>query len=74
MLRESLILLVSAVSALFHTLGGRACRFHPSCSAYAIEALRTRPLLPASGLILGRLSSCHPFHPGGFDPLPKGSA
>ena len=46
------------------------CRFYPSCSAYALEALRTRG--PVAGMLLAgwRVMRCHPFHPGGYDPVP----
>ncbi len=47
-----------------------SCRFHPSCSVYAIQALDRYPLRRAIPLILKRVARCHPFHPGGFDPLP----
>ena len=50
-------------------LGGQ-CRFHPSCSNYALDALAHHGPLGGSWLALKRLLKCHPFHPGGFDPAP----
>lgn len=47
------------------------CRFHPSCSCYAIEALESHPLHRAAWLILWRVARCQPFHPGGYDPVPE---
>jgi uncharacterized protein len=49
---------------------GRRCRFFPSCSEYAAEAVEKYGALRGLGLGLKRLSHCHPWHPGGFDPLP----
>lgn len=48
----------------------RACRFEPSCAAYAEQAVATQPLPRALRLIVCRISKCHPFHPGGYDPVP----
>lgn len=46
------------------------CRFHPTCSAYALEALGVHGPFKGSWLAIKRILSCHPFHPGGIDPVP----
>jgi putative membrane protein insertion efficiency factor len=55
--------------ALVWTMGPR-CRFFPSCSCYASDALRMHGALHGSWLAARRVLRCHPFHPGGFDPVP----
>ena len=46
-----------------------ACRFHPTCSEYMKEAIEKHGVIKGVGLGLHRLSRCHPFHPGGYDPV-----
>ncbi|RJR35384.1 MAG: membrane protein insertion efficiency factor YidD, partial [Desulfobacteraceae bacterium] len=46
-----------------------SCRFYPSCSTYAIRAFMKYGILKGGLLSIWRISKCHPFHPGGFDPL-----
>jgi putative membrane protein insertion efficiency factor len=50
---------------------GNQCRFYPSCSHYAADAIEEHGAIRGSILALRRLSHCHPFHPGGLDPVPS---
>jgi len=47
-----------------------SCRFHPSCSNYALEALQVHGAAKGSWLAFRRVCRCHPWHPGGVDPVP----
>ncbi|SDN62269.1 hypothetical protein SAMN04488137_0078 [Fictibacillus solisalsi] len=47
------------------------CRFYPTCSHYGIEALQRFGAIRGSWLTLKRILKCHPFHPGGIDPVPE---
>ena len=49
---------------------GANCRFYPSCSSYACEAMEKHGVLGGGWLALRRLCRCHPLHPGGIDPVP----
>jgi hypothetical protein len=70
MVRALLIAFVRAYRYLLSPWIGQHCRFHPSCSTYALEALEKHGTWRGSGLTLARLGKCHPFHPGGEDPVP----
>lgn len=48
-----------------------ACRFYPTCSVYAHEAVRRHGVARGLQLAVRRIGRCHPFHPGGFDPVPE---
>lgn len=49
---------------------GPACRFYPTCSDYAYESIMRYGVLKGLWMALKRILRCHPFHPGGFDPVP----
>jgi len=49
---------------------GGCCRFQPSCSEYAMEAVRTHGAIAGTWMGLRRIFRCHPFNPGGYDPVP----
>ena len=60
------------LSPMLHAIGaGCGCRFHPSCSAYALGSLRTHGAGKGLLLSLRRISKCHPWGGGGFDPVPS---
>jgi putative membrane protein insertion efficiency factor len=67
--------LIGLVHAYRITLGplfGGSCRFTPSCSSYALEALARHGAVRGTHLGLSRILRCHPFHPAGHDPVPHG--
>jgi putative membrane protein insertion efficiency factor len=53
---------------------GPACRFEPTCSQYACQAIDRFGVVKGGGLAVWRLLKCHPFHPGGYDPVTGGSS
>ena len=65
-----LLYLIRLYRVLLSPLLPRACRFYPTCSIYAEEALRRFGPVQGGALVMSRLSRCHPFHRGGYDPLP----
>jgi putative membrane protein insertion efficiency factor len=61
---------IRAYRLLLSPLLPPACRFYPSCSRYALDALQAHGVIRGGWLALTRLVRCHPFHPGGVDPVP----
>ena len=69
-MQSVLILLIRVYRYVLSPWLGTRCRFEPSCSQYAIEALQEHGALKGCWLTLHRLGRCHPFHAGGYDPVP----
>ncbi len=67
-------ILVRGYQVLVRPALAPSCRFVPSCSEYAREALERRGVLAGGWLALRRIGRCHPWNPGGYDPPPHGSA
>lgn len=65
-----LIALIKIYQYAISPMLGRSCRFDPSCSAYAVEALRRYGAIKGTWMATRRIGRCHPWHPGGYDPVP----
>src|SRR5688572_24317135 len=69
-MRWLLIALIRGYQIGLSPLLPAACRYYPSCSTYAVEALERHGVLRGGWLAMKRIGRCHPFRPGGFDPVP----
>jgi hypothetical protein len=70
-MKKVLIILVRFYQLAFASYVGDVCRFHPSCSEYAIDAIQKKSFFKALFLIIKRLLRCHPFSKGGIDEVPS---
>lgn len=71
---RSLLVLIAWYRRLFSPLFPRHCRYEPTCSAYAAEAIRIHGAARGALLAVRRIARCHPFHPGGIDRVPTKKA
>jgi len=69
-MKRLLLGLLRAYGYLISPFTAPRCRFFPTCSVYAEEAIRNHGVMRGGWLAVRRLSRCHPFHPGGYDPVP----
>lgn len=69
-MQKIVIAVIRAYQYLISPYLGSHCRFHPSCSCYALNALKTHGTWRGISLSVKRLSRCHPWHEGGYDPVP----
>ena len=69
--KEILIYAIKIYRKYISPLFPPSCRFQPTCSQYAIEALTVFGFWKGSYLAIKRILRCHPFHPGGYDPIPQ---
>jgi len=70
-MQKILILLIKAYRYFISPFLGANCRFYPTCSCYAHQAISRYGALRGGWMALRRLSRCHPWHEGGFDPVPE---
>ena len=69
LLAKGCVSLVRFYQKYISPLKGPTCRFYPTCSQYSIEAFKKYGFFKGLWLTVKRVSKCHPFHPGGYDPL-----
>jgi len=70
-MKNVILALISLYQLVISPMLGNRCRFHPTCSEYAKEAVMMHGALHGSWLSICRLARCHPWHDGGFDPVPN---
>jgi putative membrane protein insertion efficiency factor len=71
MLKYLALKLIRAYQILISPMLGQTCRFSPTCSSYSMQAIERFGFFKGSWLTGRRLLRCHPFHPGGYDPIPE---
>uniref|UniRef100_A0A7C3RMS7 Putative membrane protein insertion efficiency factor n=1 Tax=Dictyoglomus thermophilum TaxID=14 RepID=A0A7C3RMS7_DICTH len=70
MLKKLLVLVIKIYKRFISPILPSSCRFYPTCSSYALEAIERFGVFEGSILAIKRILRCHPFNPGGYDPVP----
>ncbi len=73
-MKHVLLALIKGYQKFISPIKPATCRFYPTCSHYGMEAIKRHGALKGSWLTIKRISKCHPFHPGGIDPVPEKKA
>jgi uncharacterized protein len=68
-MKQLLVVLIRIYQKLISPLKGQTCRFYPTCSEYSVQALQKYGFIKGSWKSIIRILKCHPFHPGGHDPI-----
>ena len=71
MFKKAFISLIRFYQVVISPLKAPSCRFYPTCSHYGMEAIQRFGALKGGWLTVKRIAKCHPFHPGGLDPVPE---
>lgn len=70
-MKKIILLLIKLYQKYISIFLGKNCRFYPTCSAYTYEAIEKFGIIKGIFLGIKRMIKCHPFHPGGYDPVPE---
>ncbi|KAB2490420.1 membrane protein insertion efficiency factor YidD [Priestia filamentosa] len=70
-MKKLLLWLIRGYQLFISPLSPPRCRFHPTCSHYGLQSIQRFGAIKGTYLTIKRILKCHPFHPGGFDPVPE---